>query len=136
MEKNVFPQNEDDVAAFVLDIDKAVFSEKQLPQIVQALQEGAGSLPNTIGQLAGTLMIQLMERRAQEKGVKMHGRLAIMGAAKAIEDLSGIAEGIGLPAISQEEKKVAGNVAGAIIQQRMGQPQQQPPGALAQPGMG
>jgi len=121
---DIFPKNEEDVAKFVLDIDKALFSEQQMPQVVQVLKEGANSLPNTIGQVAGALMIKLMDRRAVEQGVQMHGKLAIMGAARAIEDLSGIAAGIGLPPLDEQGKKQAANVAGAVIQQRGGNGQQ------------
>jgi len=129
-QKNKFPQNQDDVAAFILDIDKALFSEQQQQHVVKALQEGAGSLPNTIGQIAGTLIQQLGARRAQEQGVQMAGKLAIMGAARAVKDLAGIAAGVGLPQLDEQELQQAANVAGTIIKPDGGQqqaPQQQAP---------
>jgi len=129
-QKNKFPKNQDDVAAFILDIDKAIFSEQQQAHIVQAIKDGANSLPNTIGQLAGTLIQQLGARRAQEQGVQMAGQLAIMGAARAVRDLSGIAAGIGLPQLDEKGLQEAANIAGAILkpdQQPQGGPQGAPP---------
>jgi len=115
-----FGTSPEEAQAFITDIDKAIFGEQQQAQIVSLLHEGAGNIGNTIGQLAGSVVVSIGQRRAQEQGVRPHIKLAINGAARAIKDLSELAQQAKIAQVSDADLQQAQNMAGEIIQGSLG----------------
>ncbi len=132
-----FPANEEDVKKFRLDIVKAIHSPDQQQKIIQALQHGSQvGIGATIGQLAGSLVMMLIQRRMVEHGVKVPPQLATQGAAFAIKEIAALAQKMGAR-IDQKELENAIQVAGQIIEQASqqgGQAQGQPAVQGQQPG--
>ena len=127
-----FPANEEDVKKFRLDIVKAIHSPAQQQKIIQILRSAGENIGAAIGQLAGMLIMTLVQRRMIEQNVKVPPQLAIYGASFAIAELVKIAKKMGIK-IDMEQTKKAIQVAGMVIAQASAKAGEQMKGGSVRP---
>ncbi|MCK4871064.1 MAG: hypothetical protein KAS93_08145 [Gammaproteobacteria bacterium] len=124
----VYPANQQDVANFITDIMRGLYTESQFDKIVQMLSQG--DPVEMVGRTAGMLIMSILQRRKQSGG-KPHQKLVIRGLHKAIMELADIAKMAGIAELSEEQLKESANIAGQVIENAMSGPQ---PGQAPGPG--
>lgn len=134
---NVYPANKKEVQQFITDLMQALYQEKQVDQLVGMLSQGKDNISETVGALAGQLVMTIVQRRQQQTGRKPHINLVIRGLQMVIKNIAQIVETAGIGKLEQRDLQNASMVAGRMVEKTMGggQQQQQPQQAPPQGGM-
>lgn len=125
-----YPQNKEEVAQFVNDIMRMIYSEGQPENILDRIVADRNNIPMALGQLAGSLVMTVLVRRQEQTGRKPHFNLLIRGIKKALDEMVDLMQMAGLEQPTPEMMQEAANYAGQIVEQALQggqQPQQQAP---------
>ena len=134
-----YPANQEEVQQFIADLMNALYSEGQVEKVLQMLQQGGENLPQTIGSIAGSLAMSVVQRRGQQTGRKPHINLVIRGLQLVIKNIAELMKTAGIAEVDQKTLQEASMVAGRMVESAMGggqqQPQQAPPPTPQSQGM-
>lgn len=118
---NTYPANKDEVGQFILDLMKALYLEKQQAEAVKVLSANRDNIGHAIGQLAGSLVMIVVQKRWKQTGRKPHIKLIVQGTKKAIIELAEMARLAKIAQVTKEDIAAASQVAGKIIEAQVGQ---------------
>ena len=121
----VYPADKNEVSQFINDLMRGLYSEGQQQSLMEALSRGKNDMGTTLGQLAGALVMSVVQRRQQENGRKPHINLVVQGLRKVISELVEIVKVGKIGQVTEEDLQKASAVAGSVVEQTMGGGQEQ-----------
>ncbi|MCU7816325.1 MAG: hypothetical protein KZQ81_14260 [Candidatus Thiodiazotropha sp. (ex Rostrolucina anterorostrata)] len=113
--KGRYPANKEDVDKFLYDIMQSIHSEKMQPRVVEMLSNGQQNIGETIGLIAGQIVMSILSRRSGQDGRKPHISMVINGMKKAVIELAEVANEIGLE-VAEQDLQTAAAMAGKVAE--------------------